>query len=125
MGPDASHTGEKPVDPLTLLVYPSEGKGESTVYEDAGNGFGYAEGEYARRRISCESSEDLITIRLGEREGSFVPERQEVRLELHGITTAQSILVDGEEQGPDLGEGGALTVPLGEEIGSTTVEVIL
>jgi len=125
MRPDAPHTEEMVDDPLTLLVYPYEGKGESTVYEDAGNGFGYEEGEYARRKISCESSDGRITIRLAEREGSFVPRRTEVRLELRGITTAQSVLVDGVERSLEHGEGGALTVSLGEEAGPTTVEVIL
>jgi alpha-glucosidase len=125
MGPDAAHTDERPTDPLTLLLYPARGKGESTLYEDAGNGFGYQEGEYARRGISCDQSEDRITIRLGKREGSFVPERGEIRLELRGIATAQSILVDREERGLEHGEGGALTVSLGEGAGATTVEVIL
>ncbi|HEY6690515.1 MAG TPA: TIM-barrel domain-containing protein, partial [Rubrobacter sp.] len=125
MAPDAAHTGERPDDPLTLLVYPAKGRGESTLYEDAGNGFGYEEGEYARRRISCESSDDRITIRLGERQGSFVPERQEIRLELRGITTAQGVTVNDEEHAPDRVEGGALTVALGEEAAPTTVEVIL
>ena len=124
MGPDAAHTGEKPTDPLTLIVYPTEGAGESTIYEDSGDGFGYEAGEYARRRISCESSDNRITIRLGEREGSFVPERGEVRLELRGVTTAQGVTVNGEEREPDLGEN-VLTVALGEEEGPVTVEVIL
>jgi alpha-glucosidase len=124
MGPDTAHTGERPTDPLTLLVYPSEGAGESTLYEDAGDGFGYEDGEYARRRISCESSDDRITIRIGEREGSFVPERREVRLELRGVTTAQSAMVNGEEHEPDHGEN-VLTVAFGEEAGPATVEVIL
>ena len=125
MGPDAAHTDERPNDPLTLLVYPAKGKGESTLYEDAGNGFGYQEGEYARRRISCESSDDRITIRIGERQGSFVPERRAVRLELRGITTAQGVSVNDEEHAPDRVEGDVLNVALGEEAGLTTVEVIL
>ncbi|MBA2782987.1 MAG: DUF5110 domain-containing protein, partial [Actinomycetota bacterium] len=125
MGPDAAHTGERPADPLTLLLYPARGKGESTLYEDAGNGFGYERGEYARRKVFCETQDDRITIRLGEREGSFVPERGEIRLELRGVTTAQSVLVDGEERRPEHGEVGTLTVSLGEEAGPTTVEVIL
>jgi alpha-glucosidase len=124
-GPDASHTDERPTDPLTLLLYPATGTGESTLYEDAGNGFGYREGEYARRRVSCESSEYRITVRIGEREGSFVPERAEVRLKLCGVTAAHSVLVDGEERGLDRVEGEALTVSLGEDAGSTTVEVVL
>ncbi|HET9928482.1 MAG TPA: DUF5110 domain-containing protein, partial [Rubrobacter sp.] len=122
---DAAHTGERPNDPLTLLVYPAEGAGESTFYEDAGNGFVYEEGEYARRRISCESSDGRITIRLGERQGSFVPERREVRLVLQGITTAQGVTVNDEEHAPDRVEGGALAVALGEAATPTTVEVIL
>jgi alpha-glucosidase len=124
MGPDADHTGQRPTDPLTLLVYPAEGVGESTLYEDAGDGFGYEAGEYARRRISCESSDARITIGLGEREGSFVPERKEVRLELRGVTTAQSVTVNGEEREPDHGENG-LIVSLGEEAGPATIEVVL
>ncbi|MBD0253270.1 MAG: glycoside hydrolase family 31 protein [Rubrobacter sp.] len=125
MGPDASHTGEKPVDPLTLLFYPAQGTGESTIYEDAGDGFGYEQGEYARRDVSCETSEDRIAVRLGERGGSFVPERWEVRVGLCGIAEAQGVLVDGEERGLDLNEDGTLIVSLGEEAGATTVEVIL
>jgi alpha-glucosidase len=125
MGPDASYTSEKPTDPLTLLVHPAEGTVESTLYEDEGNGFGYREGEYARRRISCQSSDGRITVRISEREGSFVPEREEVRLQLRGVEAAQSVLVDSEEREPDRGEDGALTVSLGEGAGSTTVEVIL
>ena len=123
MGPDASHTDERPTDPLTLLVYPAEGAGESTLYEDAGNGFGYIEGEYARRRVSCESSEDRITVRLGERGGSFVPERGEVRLELRGIEEPQGVLVNGEERPLARSEVGLLAVSLGEEAGATTVRV--
>jgi alpha-glucosidase len=125
MGPDAAHTGERQAEPLTLLVYPAQGVGESMLYEDAGDGFGCEEGEYARRRISCESSDGHIDIRLGEREGSFVPGREEVRLELRGITTAQSILVDGGEREPELGEGGSLVVSIGEEVPPRSVEVVL
>ena len=125
MGPDASHTDERPTDPLTLLLYPARGKGESALYEDAGNGFGYERGEYARRGVSCETSDERITIRIGEREGTFVPRRGEVRLELRGFTEARSVLVDGEDGGFDRAEDGALTVSLGEEAGARTVEVIL
>jgi alpha-glucosidase len=125
MGPDAAHTDERPDDPLTLLVYPAEGQGESIFYEDAGNGFGYERGEYARRRISCESSDERISIRLGDRQGSFVPERREIKLELRGVPTAQDVIVNDEESAPERIEGGVLTLKLGEEAAPTTVEMIL
>ena len=124
MGPDMNYTGERAADPLTFRIHPAEGAGESTLYEDAGDGFGYENGEYARRDLSCDTSHDRVTVRLGEREGSFVPERREVILELRGIESAQSVLVDGEEHDPVYQEG-ALTVSLGEEAGAVTVEVIL
>jgi alpha-glucosidase len=125
MGPDANHTGERPTDPLTFRIHPAEGAGESTLYEDAGDGFGYENGEYARRALSCDASHDRVTIRLGEREGSYAPERREVILELRGIETAQVVLVDGEEREPGYAQGGALAVSLDEEAGAATVEVIL
>jgi alpha-glucosidase len=125
MGPDANHTGERPTDPLTLRIHPAEGAGESTLYEDAGDGFGYENGEYARRVLSCDTSHDRVTIRLGEREGSFAPERREVILELRGIESAQSVLVDGQEREPGYAESGALTVSLAEETRAVTVEVVL
>ena len=124
MGPDANHTGELPPDPLTLRVHPAGGAGESTLYEDAGNGFGYESGEFARRSISCDASHDRVTVRLAEREGSFVPEREEVRLELRGVGAAEGVRVDGEERESNY-EDGALTVSLGERPGAVTVEVIL
>src|SRR3712207_8418582 len=48
-------------------------------------------------------------------EGSFVPERREVRLKLRGVP-ARSVLVDGEERETERGPDGAPTVSLGEEV---------
>ncbi|MGH3090004.1 MAG: TIM-barrel domain-containing protein, partial [Rubrobacteraceae bacterium] len=58
MGPDKNHTGENLDAPITYLVYPAEGSGESALYEDAGDGFTHENGEYARRKVSCERSGD-------------------------------------------------------------------
>jgi len=126
MGPDANHTAEKPASPLTLLIYPAEGYGESMFYEDAGDGFGYENGEYARRIISCEESGGRVTVRIGEREGSFVPERDEVRLELRGFGSApESAELDGEAVELRYGEADKTVVVSLEETGeAVTVEVL-
>jgi len=125
MGPEMNHVGEQATDPLTLLMYPVEGYGESTFYEDAGDGFGYENGEYARRAISCEESGGRVTVRLGEQEGSFVPERREVRLELRGFgLVPESASVNGEAVEAHYDEdGGAVTVILGETGDPSTIEV--
>jgi alpha-glucosidase len=96
--PDMNHAYERPVDPLTLLLHPVEGSGESALYEDAGNGFGYERGEYARRSVICEVKGNEISVRLTKREGSFTPERSSVNLELRGVTgQPQSVAINGEE----------------------------
>ncbi len=126
MGPEMAHTGERPTDPLTLLLYPTNGAGESAAYEDAGDGFGYESGEYARRVVSCEESSGRITVHIGEREGSFVPQRLELRLELRGIASAPgSVTLDGEvSRRTTTRSGGILLVPLTETDAATTVEVV-
>jgi alpha-glucosidase len=126
IGPEMDHTGERAVDPLTLLLYPAEGAGESALYEDAGDGFGYASGEYARRTISCEESGGRITVRLREREGSFVPEREVLHLELRAFgTTPDSVEVEGEGAESHYDEeSGTVLVPLQETGGALTVEIL-
>jgi alpha-glucosidase len=125
MWPEMNHVGESPADPLTLLLHPAEGSGESILYEDAGNGFGYENGEYARRRVVCEVSGDEISVRLSEREGYFLPERTLVHLELRGLSTRPSkVSVNGEAAGWSYEEPeGKLVVPTAEDAGEIVVEV--
>jgi alpha-glucosidase len=107
-------------------VHPAAGAapGATTLYEDAGNGFGYEDGDFARREISCEASGGRISVRFREREGSFVPQRETVLLELRGVEAPGSVSVDGEAAETLPVEGGIqVTLPVtGAE---TTVEVVL
>lgn len=48
--PKVRHTGEKPVDPLILLIVPGE-SGTGRVYEDDGNTPGYKRGEFAQMTV--------------------------------------------------------------------------
>ena len=125
LGPEMNHVGEKPLDPLTVLAYPAEGSGETMLYEDSGEGYDYRTGEYARRSLSCERAGGHISVRLGEREGNFVPERERVVLELRGVEgRPQSVRAGGEE--PEWSyEDGVLHVSLREGPAETTVEIEL
>jgi alpha-glucosidase len=120
-----NHVGERPADPLTLLLYPAEGSGESALYEDAGNGFAYEGGEYARRHILCEVLRGTMVLRLAEREGSFTPERELMHLELRAINTRpENVLVNGKEADLHYEEaGGRILVRLPGNPGETIVEV--
>jgi alpha-glucosidase len=123
--PNMNYVGERPADPLTLLLYPADGLGETALYEDAGNGFAYERGEYARRGVICEVLGGIISVRLTEREGSFAPERGSVHLELVGVNTRpENVLANSEEADWHYEEaGGTITVQLAEDTGETTVEI--
>ncbi len=84
MYPLMQHVGERPVDRLTLHVYP--GEGSFTLYEDEGEGYG------ASSRTHVEVRPDGV--RIGTPAGGFVPAWQEVELVLHGVTAP--VRVDGQ-----------------------------
>jgi hypothetical protein len=56
-------------------------------------------GFYARREIKCEVEAGDIRVVMGEQEGTFVPARRHVRLELRGIAS--------EPESVQLGNGSA------------------
>ena len=85
--PEMNHVGQREPDPLTFVLYPCEGSGEATFYEDAGDGYEYLNGFYARRAITCEVEDGNIRLAIGEQDGSLVPARRQVRLELRGIAS--------------------------------------
>jgi alpha-glucosidase len=122
--PESNHTGESK-DPLTLLIYPAEGSGESALYEDAGDGYEHESGGYARRKVECRRSGGTVTVSLSEREGGYEPPRQNVRLELRGLEgPPEAVLLDGSEVGGNFRDS-TLFVTLPEEPAGQTVEVRL
>ncbi|HXR64374.1 MAG TPA: TIM-barrel domain-containing protein, partial [Ktedonobacteraceae bacterium] len=87
--PAMSYVGELPADELTLLLYPSSGRGQATLYEDAGDGYEQERGIFARRLITCEVDANAMRVSISEPEGSFVPANQpRLRLELRAVSVA-------------------------------------
>src|SRR6202165_4287284 len=78
--PAMNYVGQKDTDPLTFVLYPYEGSGKATFYEDAGDGYEQLDGVYARRTIICEVKARHVRVVLGEQEGTVVPTRQRIRL---------------------------------------------
>jgi alpha-glucosidase len=60
MQPKMRNTGEKPVDPLILTIFPGEA-GETRIYEDAGNDLGYQRGEFAWTTVRHSRASDGTT----------------------------------------------------------------
>jgi len=73
MWPQMLHHREKPIDPLTLDIYPA-GESRFTLYEDDGVTQAHREGAYAEQMFSCAASDQVggsTLITLGESVGDF------------------------------------------------------
>jgi alpha-glucosidase (family GH31 glycosyl hydrolase) len=102
MQPPMSHTGEKPVDPLILTVFPLEDGQTSDyrLYEDAGNTPGYKHGECAWTPIRAAFNGDgtVLTVTVAPAEGHY-PGMQTERgyeLRLPGSWPPASVSINGE-----------------------------
>ena len=73
MQPAMLHTGEKPVDPLIVNVWPLKpGQSSSySVYEDSGVSVEYQKGVFARTPIKATENGDTLRVEIGPVEGSF------------------------------------------------------
>ncbi len=73
MQPPMLHTGEKPVDPLIVNVWPlNPGTSSSySVYEDSGVSVDYQRGVFARTPIKATQTGDTLKVEIGPVEGQY------------------------------------------------------
>lgn len=98
-GPVQEYVGEKPLDPLTLIVsLDSEGKAVGTLYEDAGEGFGYRNGEFLLTRYQAARTGTSVLVTASAVDGKMArPNRQiNVRIVLDNGVEATGKGRDGE-----------------------------
>ncbi len=83
MGPVVQHTGERPLDEVTLLVYP-EGRSRFELYEDDGRTNAYRQGRHAITAIECVAETGRVGVRIAAPAGdrSVVPAGRHYRLRL-------------------------------------------
>lgn len=67
-GPDVQYSNEKPWDDLEIRVYPGA-DGQFTLYEDAGDGYGYERGEFSEITFYWDDAQRQLTI--AGRKGKF------------------------------------------------------
>jgi alpha-glucosidase len=100
MQPPMQYTGEKPVDPLILMVWPlSNGQYSSyTLYEDGSDSELYKQGIYALTQISAKQREGTLFVDVAPVQGSY-PGMQRSRgyeLRLPDDWPPQSVTVNGQ-----------------------------
>ena len=81
VGPAMAYTDEKPLDPLTLLLALDEsGRAQGRLYEDAGDGFGYREGDFLLTTYQAETRDETIYITIADTEGSRPRPQRAIRV---------------------------------------------
>lgn len=99
MQPKMRNTGEKPVDPLIIMVFPY-GSGEFELYEDEGNALGYKRGEFTWQKVKNNwANGNKIKIEIfpavGEFKGMLEKRGYEIRVPL--ILPPEKISCNGRE----------------------------
>ncbi|MDE3062631.1 MAG: DUF5110 domain-containing protein [Acidobacteriota bacterium] len=112
MQPQMEYTGEKPVDPLIVNVWPlAPGANTSySVYEDSGRAVDYQRGVFARTPIHASQKADTLTVAIGPVEGSYpgMLKSRAFELRLPADWPPAAVTVNGiaVPQDSDLGKGG-------------------
>jgi alpha-glucosidase len=85
MGPVMQYTAEKPLDPLTLDIYP-QGRSSFTLYEDDGVSLAYLQGDYRTTTIRATATGGGVAVEIGARNdhrGRFRPPPRDCILVVH------------------------------------------
>ncbi len=96
VGPGGQTSEEAFEGPLTLIVsLDAEGRASGRLYEDAGEGFGYREGEYLLTTYRAVSRDGAVEVRVAEQEGHRPRPERELRVEL--LTDAGMVVASGSD----------------------------
>jgi alpha-glucosidase len=95
LGSLVQHTGERPLDEITLQIYP-EGASHFELYEDDGRSNAYRRGAHALTRVECEAQPGRIAVRIGMPRGdrSVVPADRRYLIRLR-VGCPVAVAVDG------------------------------
>ncbi len=100
MQPPMQYTGQKPVDPLILNIWPLvDGQSSSyTLYEDGSDSESYKQGVYALTPISAAQQGDTLTVDIAPVQGSYpgIQSNRGYELRLPADWPPESVTVDGE-----------------------------
>ena len=69
MAPVVQYEGERPIDRITLLIYPEPGRHDTMFYEDDGATRAYAEGHGAVTRVNADAAQEQLKVAISHPEG--------------------------------------------------------
>jgi len=94
MQPEMGYVGQRPVDPLTLDVYPS-GRSSATLYEDDGTTLDYQRGVTAGTLLTCEESAAAVRVQVHAPEGPFKVAPRSYEFRVHLDRAPRAVRIDG------------------------------
>ena len=89
------YTGEKKIDELELVIYPSQ-KSSYNLYQDDGISFDYKKGIYRTASISTSKSTDKTEIKISVTKDDFKSGIKDYLLKILNTTSAEEISVNGK-----------------------------
>jgi alpha-glucosidase len=84
LGPALQFADERPLDPLTLEIFP--GEGAFTLYEDDGHSLAHQRGEWCTTRYRVALDGGDLVLELGARAGRYIPPPRDLILRVHGLS---------------------------------------
>lgn len=94
--PVQQYVGEKKIEQLDLSVYFKEGVEQSTIYEDAGEGYDYAKGGYSIRNFRMRGKATELIIQQF-KDGTYITPYSTLKININGLPfKIESLEVDNE-----------------------------
>ncbi|PSR57301.1 glycosyl hydrolase [Adhaeribacter arboris] len=84
MAPVQQYVGEKEIEELTLHVYHKNGAHESTLFEDAGEGYGYETGDCMVKKFTTVGTTASLSLQQTAT-GAFIASYHTYKVVLHGL----------------------------------------
>jgi alpha-glucosidase (family GH31 glycosyl hydrolase) len=112
LGPLMQHVGERPVDPVTLLIHPEPGHAVALLYEDDGETRAYERGAGALTRLTASADGGQLTVAIGEPEGdgTVLPPGRRYTLSIRTEREPRQVLLGGRSAPWRVAEPGFIEV---------------
>lgn len=97
MGPDVAYWNQKPLDVVSLDVFPGNRSEPFTLYEDDGESDAYQKGRVAETVIDQKLTNDALTVTVSPRRGDYdgMPANRSFQFQIHG-DRPKSIQINGK-----------------------------
>ena len=90
-------TGEKPIQTLSLDVYPAEQPSTFSLYEDDGHSLSFQAGDHAITPFTTQRTATGATVSAGARQGTFSPPARALEIRVRRVDHAPTkVLLDGQ-----------------------------